>query len=118
MTRKRKLTIAGFIILLLAVIASIPFLVTAEYRRVTSPDGKFYAVATCPIWQYFVPMPPGGAGDKSGYVTVYTRDGKSCGRVPVEMVWYIQDMKWNTTSAELPLIAEWDLIKQTVQYFR
>jgi len=117
MTQKQKLGIATAI-LTLGTLASLPFVITAESRRVTSPDGRFYAVATCPIWQYYVPMSPGSGGDKSGYITVFTREGKSCGRVPVDMVWMIQDIKWSATTAELPLVAEWDLTKETVEYFR
>src|SRR5689334_15534445 len=98
MTQKQKLGIATAI-LTLGTLASLPFVITAESRRVTSPDGRFYAVATCPIWQYYVPMSPGSGGDKSGYVTVFTREGKSCGRVPVDMVWMIQDIKWSATTA-------------------
>ena len=28
-------------------------------------------------------MGPGQAGDKSGHVTIYTAEGRSCGRAPV-----------------------------------
>jgi hypothetical protein len=117
MTRKHKQTIATAI-LILGTLASLPFIITAEDRRISSPDGRFYAVAACPIWQYCVPMAPGGGGDKSGYVTVFTREGKSCGRVPIDMVWMIGEMQWNATTAVLPLVAEWDLAKQTVKYSR
>lgn len=118
MTTKRKLTIAVSTIVILGAVGSLPFVMTEEYSRVTSPDGRFYAVATCPIWQQYVPMAPGGGGDKSGYVTVYTRQGKSCGRAPVDMVWMIQDVKWSATNAELALVAEWDLATQTMERLR
>jgi hypothetical protein len=109
-----KLKVAGCVTLILA-LASLPFVLTAEYRRVTSPDGRFYAVATYPIWQAYVPMSPGSSGDKSGYIAVYTRDGKSCGRVSVEMVWFIQDIQWGVSTAEVPLVADWDLVRRKVQ---
>lgn len=118
MTRKQKLAIAAPTIVILGTVGSLPFVMTEEYSRVSSPDRRFYAVASCPIWQQYVPMAPGGAGDKSGYVTVYTREGKSCGRTPVEMVWMIQDLKWSGDNAELRLVANWDLAKQTVERFR
>jgi hypothetical protein len=75
-TRNKKILIvsAGAA---LVVMTSLTFALTGEYSRVSSPDGRFYAVATFPIWQRYVPMMPGQAGDKSGCVTVYTADGRS-----------------------------------------
>jgi hypothetical protein len=106
--------VASLIACVVALI-SLPFVLTGEYSRVTSPDGRFYAVATFPIWQSYVPMLPGQGGDKSGSVTVYTSDGRSCGRAPVEMVSFIRDLEWGTNRAEIRLVAEWDLSKRRVQ---
>ena len=116
-TRKKKIVMASALACFVGS-ASLPFVLTREYSRVTSPDGRFYAVATFPIWQSFVPTMPGGSGDKSGSVTVYTAGGISCGRAPVEMVWFIQDMEWTTNHAEIRLVAEWDLSKRRVHRFQ
>lgn len=98
--------------------SAILLLHTSEYYRIQSPDGRFYAVATYPTWQSFIPMSPGSGGDHSGHVTVYTRDRVSCGRVPVDLVWMIRDIQWSKTNAELPLVAEWNLVNRTVEFFR
>jgi hypothetical protein len=114
----KKQVVLGICIVVIGMLASLPLVITTESWRVTSPDGRFYAVVTSPIWQSYVSVMPGGGSDKSGYVTVYTREGKSCGRAPVEMVWMIQDMEWSETNAELKLVAEWDLINHTVKSVR
>jgi hypothetical protein len=112
-TRKKKIVMASSLACFVA-LASLPFILAGEYSRVVSPDGRFYAVATFPIWQRYVPMMPGQTGDKSGSVTVYTADGRSCGRAPVEMVSSIRDLEWSTDRAEIRLVAEWDLSKLRV----
>ena len=96
-------------------VAALPIVLTSEYSRVSSPDGRFCAVATFSLWQRYVSMKPGQVGDKSGCVTVYTADGRSCGRAPVKMVSFIRDLEWSTDRAEIRLVAEWDLSKRRVQ---
>ena len=116
-TRKKKILMAGALACF-ATLAPLPFALTGEYSRVTSPDGRFYAVATFPIWQSLIPMMPGSSGDKSGSVTIYAAGGGSCGRTPVDMVRFIQDLEWTTNHAEIRLVAEWDLSKRRVHRFR
>ena len=105
----RKQKLLALIIACIAFLCLLPFIVTGEYSRVTSPDGRSYAVATFPIWQRYVPMMPGQSGDKSGYVTVFTSNGRSCGRTAVHMVSFIRDLEWSSNRAEIRLVAEWDL---------
>src|SRR5260370_30348764 len=112
-TRKKKILILS-VIFCLAVLAMLPFVVTGDYSRVSSPDGHFYAIATFPIWQRYYPMMPGQSGDKQGYLTIYTGDGHSCGRNPVDMVSFIRDLEWSSNRAEIPLVAEWDLSQRRV----
>ena len=112
-TRKKKILILSAIACLL-VLTLLPFVLTGQYSRVSSPDGRFYAVATFPIWQRYVPMMTGQSADKSGYITIYTADGRSCGRTSVEMVSFIQDLEWSTGRAEIRLVAEWDLLQRRV----
>lgn len=111
--RKKKILISSAIASLI-VLALLPFVLTGQYSRVSSPDGRFYAVATFPIWQRYVPMMAGQSGDKSGYITIYTAEGHSCGRTPVDMVSFIGDLKWSTHRAEIRLVAEWDLSQRRV----
>ena len=109
-----KKIVMGTALVCFGALVSLPFVLTGEYSRVASPDGRFYAVATFPIWQRYVPVMSGQAGDKSGCVTVYTAEGRSCGRAPVEMVSCIRDLVWSTDHAEIRLVAEWDLSKRRV----
>ncbi len=118
MFRSKKKIVMASALACLAALASLPFVLTGEYSRVTSPDGRFYALATYPIWQSFVPMAPGSSGDRSGSITVYTAGGSFCGRAPVDMVRFIQDLEWTTNHAEIRLVADWDLSKRRVQRFR
>jgi len=109
-TRNKKIAVGSVLVCLIVLLS--PFVLTGEYVRVSGPDGRFYAVATFPIWQRYVPLMPGQSGDRSGSVTVYTADGRSCGRVPVDMVSFIRDLEWKPGRAEIRLVAAWDLSKR------
>jgi len=113
LTRKQKLF--TLVMACVAILCLLPFVFTGEYSRVTSPDGRFYAIATFPTWQRYIPMMPGQSGDKSGYVTIFTSDGRSCGRTPVHMVSFIRDLEWSSNRAEIRLVAEWDLTQCRVR---
>ncbi len=89
-----------------------------EYLRVSSPDGRHYASVTVAKWKTWIPMMAGQSGDKSGYVTIFTKEGRSCGRVPLEMVSFIHDLRWASNRAEIPLVAEWDLARHAVHRLR
>jgi hypothetical protein len=82
---------------------------TEEYARVTSPDGRFYAVATYRAYQACVPRMPGGGGDKPGFIEVFRRDGVSCGRADVVMVNELTSIRWDADEASLPVEAVWSL---------
>ena len=112
-TRKRMILTLTAISFLIAVVL-LPFVLTSQYSRVTSPDGRFYAVATFPIWQSYVPVMPGQSGDKSGRITIYSADGRSCGSTPIEMVSFIRDLEWGEDRAQIRLVAEWDLAHRRV----
>ena len=52
-----KLTVVGCV---LPFAVALGFLLRlTECRRVSSPDGRFYAVASCRAWRSYVPMMPG-----------------------------------------------------------
>ena len=85
-----------------------------EHDRVHSPDGRFYAVVACRAWRSYIPTNPGGGSDKPGHITVFARDGTSCGTVPVPMALMIQEIRWSTNTAHLQTIADWDLIEKEV----
>jgi hypothetical protein len=94
----------------LSVLALLPL---APVRRAESPDGAFIAVATSPYIYAFIPVMPGQGGDRPGRITIYRKDGRSCGSAPVEMVWMIQELRWELSNkpSEVSLVARatWDL---------
>ena len=108
--RKRVLIVVAC----LAAMTPLPLVLTREYSRINSPNGRYHAVATYPIWKSFVTMTPGQSGDKSGTITIYTADGSSCGSVSVAMVSQIGDLEWSPDHAQIPAVAEWDLARGTV----
>lgn len=109
-----KFAITGCLCLLLGGVVLGSAFRLVECRRVSSPDGHYYAVATCRAWRSHVPMSPGSSGDKPGYVTVFTSSGQSCGSAPLDIAWMIDEMNWSTTNAELTAVAEWDLVHHRV----
>ena len=110
----KRFSIAGLLCLALLsmLVAS---RVTTEYSRVTSPDGRFYAVAKYRPYLSFIPMSPGRSSDKPGFVTVFTSDGISCGRAAIPMLQNFAELQWRPDAAEIRLIAEWDLSQHTVR---
>src|SRR5215471_16877891 len=107
LTKWRLRPILGSLAFLLVVLIVASEL-TGEYSRVDSPDGQYYAIARYYLYEALVPMMPGGGGDKSGHVTIYTREGRSCGQVPVDIVSRIYDLQWSPGRAEIRLVASWD----------
>jgi hypothetical protein len=92
---------------------SLAFIPVVPVRRAESPDGAFEAVArTAPV-HLLIPVMPGQSGDHAGRITIYTKGGRSCGSAPVEMVWMIQDLRWDLArkprEASLVALATWDL---------
>lgn len=100
--------------LIVILVAALAWL-TVEYSHVSSPDGRFYAVARYPAWQSLVPLMPGQTGDHAGAVTIYQARGKSCGSARVPMVSFIRDLRWDKEHARIPLVAEWDLIHGRIE---
>jgi hypothetical protein len=92
---------------------SLAFTPLVPVRHADSPDGAFEAVArTAPI-NLLIPVMPGQSGDHAGRITIYTKDGRSCGSASVDMVWMIHDLRWdlarNPREASLVALATWDL---------
>ena len=80
-----------------------------EYNRSVSPDGKYIAIAKYHAFRAWIPMMPGGSGDKSGWIEVFSKDGKYFGSHSVEMVSFIQEIEWSRDSAYLKFAGEWNL---------
>jgi hypothetical protein len=127
MTRSHKYPwwklVAAFCLMLAPVVggvAAILFLIPfPAYGEIESPDGAFLAVATSPLIAKLMPIMPGQSGDRSGWITVYRKDGQSCGSAPVDMVYMIDDLRWELSKSprEVSLVAgaRWDLDACTVE---
>jgi hypothetical protein len=98
--------------------ATLLFAPLLTYRSVASPDGQFTAVAKTSLFRTFTPAMPGQAGDKSGTITVFRRDGRSCGSTPIEMASMISGMRWQLDGkpreAAIVATAVWNLDECTV----
>ena len=74
-----------------------------------SPDGRHYFEVSSRPYHRFLPAFPGQGSDKPGFITVFTAEGKRCGRAALPMVWMSSDFRWEEKRARVPLVAEWDL---------
>ena len=81
----------------------------SEFARFDSPDGAFTAVVTSPLLWSLIPGMPGSGSDRPGAVRIERRDGRSCGRAPLELVQLAYGLRWEAGEASLPAIAHWDL---------
>jgi len=97
---------------LIAVVLAIAGLTKKEYDRVSSPDGRFVAVAEFPRYEALLTRFPGATGDKSGSITLSTRAGKKIGTISVPMVSSIRDIRWMKEEASIPALATWRLPRE------
>jgi hypothetical protein len=104
-----------------AAIATLASLPLDPVRRAESPDAAFIAIATRPYFYALVPMMPGQSGDAPGRITIYRKDGRSCGSAPVDMVWMVQDLRWELSEVprevSLTAIAAWNLDACSVEVY-
>jgi hypothetical protein len=100
---------------------SLAFIPLVPVRRADSTNGAFEAVARTALVNLLIPVMPGQSGDRAGRITIYTRDGRSCGSAPVEMVWMIHDLHWDLAGkpreASLVAVATWDLDACSVEVY-
>ena len=80
-----------------------------EYDRSVSPDGKYVAVAKYHAFRSWIPMMSGSSGDKPGWITLSTQEGRFIGSRNLEMVSFIRDIQWTDHSAEIHLVGAWQL---------
>jgi hypothetical protein len=108
---------AHLVLLLAAVAVALAgyllFLPLIADRAATSPDGAFIAQTTVAPIMLLIPVMPGQGGDKPGRVTVYGKDGRSCGSAALDMVSMVSAIRWRLDArprrAELIAVAAWDL---------
>lgn len=80
-----------------------------EYRRYSSPDGRFEIVV------FRIPTAfamPGGSSDAPGYFQLLdTKTGRVLHKQDVEMVQLVDQVTWSDTNVEIRLLADWSLPK-------
>jgi hypothetical protein len=105
----------------LVIVISLAFIPLVPVRHAESPDGAFEAVATTARISLLIPVMPGQSGDHPGRITIYTKDGRSCGSAPVDMVWMVHDLRWDLArkprEASLVARARWDLDACSVEVY-
>jgi hypothetical protein len=78
-----------------------------EYRRYSSPDGRFQIVV------FRIPTSfamPGGSADAPGYFQLLeTQTGRVLREQAVEMVQLADHVTWSATNVEVRLLADWSL---------
>jgi hypothetical protein len=83
------------------------------FRDKPSPDGTFVAVVRTRMIDAFVPGMPGQASDRPGRMTLYRKDGRSCGSVALVMASFAYDLTWDLDAtprtARIGPIATWNL---------
>jgi hypothetical protein len=80
-----------------------------EYRRFSSPDGRFQ-IAVFRIPTAFAM--PGGSSDAPGYFQlVDTQTGRVLREQTVEMVQLADHVTWSATNVDVRLLADWSLPK-------
>ncbi|MGC3958224.1 MAG: hypothetical protein QM813_09890 [Verrucomicrobiota bacterium] len=109
--RARK-WIAGFVVIGVALAVTLMLLRRPkgeEYRRYSSPDGRFQIVV------FRIPTAfarPGGSSDAPGYFRLLdAHTGKVLREQEVEMVQLVDQIEWSATNVEVRLLADWSLPK-------
>lgn len=107
----------GIFLLLLCISLTTWLLGEEEYKRITSPNGHYLAIATYKRYQLFIPSMPGQSSDKDGFIDIYGTDGTEYGRYPVLMVAVIHDLCWEETGAYVPAFCQWNFKTKTIRYW-
>ena len=115
LTRRRICIVAALLVLFIPVFAALT--ATTEFRRIPSPDGRYYAVVSYRSYLSHIPMSPGSSSDKPGFVTIHSSDGSSFGRAPIPALNSCYDFRWEPDAAEIRLVARWDLSRRSVTVF-
>jgi len=109
-SRQRRNILLGLLLIsALAVTVSL-FRLEVYHSERMSPDGRYRAVAY-KRWVFgLFAMMPGQGSDAPGSITLYNaRTNANLGRRPVDMVSFINDIRWRDHQARIPAVASWQL---------
>lgn len=111
--------LAGSILAAIGGLGVTLFLPAFTFREMASPDGAFVAVMRTRLFDSLLPVMPGQGSDRPGRVTLYRKDGRSCGSAALAMVSFAYDLSWNLDArprtARIGPIATWNLDECTVE---
>ena len=92
---------------------SSPLVPLFTFREMPSLDGAFVAVVRTRMIEALIPVMPGHGSDRPGRVTLYRKDGRSCGSAGLVMVSLAYDLHWELDAkprtARIGPIATWNL---------
>lgn len=103
---KKSVLIAAVLIICIITFSAFRAL---EYDRSLSPDGNYVAVARYHAFRAWIPMMPGSSGDKPGWITLSTKDGRHIASESLDMVSFIEEIYWTDDSAEIRSVGQWQL---------
>jgi len=115
--RKACIVVVVVIFLLSLVLIGAVALHEVEGRSERDPSGTYRAVVSFHNYKTWLARAPGDSGGKSGYVTIYDKTGVSHGKIPVEMIDQLSDLRWTDTGARIPAYCEWDFRGHTYRYW-
>ena len=107
--RRKRLLLSLLLLSALAATVSL-FRLEVYHSERMSPDGRYRAVAHKRwVFGLFAVM-PGQGSDAPGSITLYNaHTNANLGRRPVEMVSFINDIRWRKDQARIPAVASWQL---------
>ncbi len=88
-----------------------------EGQSASDPSGDYRAVVTFHQFQSWLSRAPGDSSGKSGYITIYDRSGTSFGKIPVDMIAQLSDLRWSENGASIPAYCEWDFDRRSYGYW-
>ena len=88
-----------------------------EHSRISSPDGKYVAIAYYSVSETFQFSGPGQGSDQLGTIRIETTDGEYLGEASGFLMQQLHDISWGVDSASLPAYVDWDFKKKTFEYW-
>lgn len=119
MNRPRKNSVSVIVgsLAVLVIAAGVYLRSRVEVIRLSSPSGDHTVVVSERRFETFLPRAPGDGRGAPGFVEIFDRNGSSCGRIPVPMIQFTDDLEWTPTGAAIRLVGEWDLQRHSCVYW-
>ena len=93
------------------------FSLPLEHSRISSPDGKYIAIAYYSASETFQFSGPGQGSDQLGTIRMETTEGEYLGEASGFLMQQLHDIRWGVDSASLPAYVDWDFKNKTFEYW-